>query len=142
MVQHYSCDLARGAVFWELSNPEDVDRIEGLLARTDAMTPRLGTALNASVGGELPFALIAGPYLLESLENARMLASRIAEACAPTGTPFIFTANRSSLGTTRGLELEKGGANSSPVSARTSAARCRPRCIARPIVPAWARQRM
>ncbi|MCU0816016.1 MAG: 3-deoxy-8-phosphooctulonate synthase [Cypionkella sp.] len=77
------------------------------------MTPRIVTAQNVSVGGDLPFALIAGPCQLESLDHARMLAARIAEACAPTGTPFIFKAsydkaNRSSLGTTRGLGLEKG----------------------------------
>ena len=77
------------------------------------MTPRIVTALNVAVGGDLPFALIAGPCQLESLDHARMLAARIAEACAPTGTPFIFKAsydkaNRSSLGTTRGLGLDKG----------------------------------
>ncbi|MCA2011144.1 3-deoxy-8-phosphooctulonate synthase [Cereibacter sphaeroides] len=66
-----------------------------------------------SIGGNLPFVLIAGPCQLESLDHARMLAEKIAEACAPSGTSFIFKgsfdkANRSSIGTARGLGLEKG----------------------------------
>ena len=54
-----------------------------------------------------PIALITGPCQLESLDHARMMAERIATACAPTGTRFIFKAsydkaNRSSLKTARG----------------------------------------
>ncbi|MHA6347435.1 3-deoxy-8-phosphooctulonate synthase [Roseivivax sp. CAU 1761] len=65
------------------------------------------------IGGAEPFALISGPCQLESLDHARMMAERIAEACAPSGTPFIFKAsydkaNRSSLGTARGLGMEAG----------------------------------
>jgi 2-dehydro-3-deoxyphosphooctonate aldolase (KDO 8-P synthase) len=57
--------------------------------------------------------LIAGPCQLESLDHARMMAERIAAACAPTGTPFVFKAsydkaNRSSIGTRRGLGMEEG----------------------------------
>ncbi len=64
-------------------------------------------------GGNTPFFLIAGPCQLESLDHARMLAGRIAEACAPTRTQFIFKAsydkaNRSSLGSKRGLGMEEG----------------------------------
>ena len=60
-----------------------------------------------------PFALIAGPCQLESLEHARMMAEKIAEACAPTGTRFIFKAsydkaNRSSITTQRGLGMDEG----------------------------------
>ena len=65
------------------------------------------------VGGSHPFALITGPCQLESLDHARMMAERIAAACAPTGTLFIFKAsydkaNRSSIGTQRGLGMEEG----------------------------------
>jgi 2-dehydro-3-deoxyphosphooctonate aldolase (KDO 8-P synthase) len=65
------------------------------------------------VGGGRPFVLIAGPCQLENLDHARMLAERIAEACASTGTRFIFKAsydkaNRSSLGSTRGLGMDAG----------------------------------
>jgi len=65
------------------------------------------------VGGKEPFALITGPCQLESLDHARMMAERIAEACAPTNTGFIFKAsydkaNRSSISTKRGLGMEEG----------------------------------
>ncbi len=65
------------------------------------------------IGGLEPFALITGPCQLESLDHARMMASRIAAACAPTGTRFIFKAsydkaNRSSISTQRGLGLDAG----------------------------------
>jgi len=65
------------------------------------------------IGGREPFALITGPCQLESLDHARMMAERIAAACAPTGTRFIFKAsydkaNRSSITTKRGLGLEAG----------------------------------
>ncbi len=66
-----------------------------------------------AVGGRAPFALITGPCQLESLDHARMMTTRIAEACAATGTKFIFKAsydkaNRSSIGTQRGLGIEEG----------------------------------
>lgn len=64
-------------------------------------------------GGSNPIALILGPCQLESRDHARMMAERILEACAPTGTQFVFKAsydkaNRSSLSGTRGLGMEKG----------------------------------
>jgi 2-dehydro-3-deoxyphosphooctonate aldolase (KDO 8-P synthase) len=66
-----------------------------------------------AIGGREPFVLIAGPCQLESLDHARRMADGIARACAPTGTRFIFKAsydkaNRSSLGTPRGLGMEQG----------------------------------
>ncbi|MCC1494760.1 3-deoxy-8-phosphooctulonate synthase [Cognatishimia sp. F0-27] len=71
------------------------------------------TIADITVGGAAPIALITGPCQLESLDHARMMAEKIAEACAPTGTRFVFKAsydkaNRSSIGTERGLGMEKG----------------------------------
>lgn len=65
------------------------------------------------IGGANPIVLIAGPCQLESYDHARMMAERISEACAATGTKFIFKAsydkaNRSSLTTQRGLGIEQG----------------------------------
>lgn len=65
------------------------------------------------IGARNPISLITGPCQLESLEHARMMAEKIVEACAPTGTKFIFKAsydkaNRSSINTERGLGVEKG----------------------------------
>ena len=41
------------------------------------------------LGGSHPLALIAGPCQLETLDHARMMAERIAEACAPSGYVVI-----------------------------------------------------
>jgi 2-dehydro-3-deoxyphosphooctonate aldolase (KDO 8-P synthase) len=66
-----------------------------------------------SVSNTAPFALIAGPCQLESLDHARMLATRIAQAAEATDTPWIFKAsydkaNRSSLKGKRGLGMDEG----------------------------------
>ena len=71
------------------------------------------TVGDIAIGAKNPFALITGPCQLESLDHARMMAEKIAEACAPTGTRFIFKAsydkaNRSSITTMRGLGMEEG----------------------------------
>ncbi len=71
------------------------------------------TVGDIAIGGRSPFALITGPCQLESLDHARMMAEKIAEACAPTGTRFIFKAsydkaNRSSITTMRGLGIDEG----------------------------------
>ncbi|MCE6950279.1 3-deoxy-8-phosphooctulonate synthase [Cereibacter sphaeroides] len=76
-------------------------------------TPIIVTIGEIAIGGGNPIALITGPCQLESLDHARMMAERIGEACAPTGTKFIFKAsydkaNRSSIATARGLGMEKG----------------------------------
>jgi 2-dehydro-3-deoxyphosphooctonate aldolase (KDO 8-P synthase) len=77
------------------------------------MTPKTVIVRDIIIGQNEPFALITGPCQLESLDHARMMAEKIAEACAPTGTRFIFKAsydkaNRSSLQTERGLGMEEG----------------------------------
>lgn len=66
-----------------------------------------------TLGGANPFALIAGPCQLESLDHARAMCEGILEACAPSGTGLIFKAsydkaNRSSVTTQRGLGMEAG----------------------------------
>ena len=66
-----------------------------------------------TVSNSAPFALIAGPCQLESLDHARMLAERIAAAAEATDTPWIFKAsydkaNRSSLKGKRGLGMDEG----------------------------------
>lgn len=71
------------------------------------------TVGDIAIGASAPFALITGPCQLESLDHARMMAEKIAQACAPTGTKFIFKAsydkaNRSSISTQRGLGMEEG----------------------------------
>ncbi|WP_417524958.1 3-deoxy-8-phosphooctulonate synthase [Marinovum sp.] len=77
---------------------------------TEARTVTVG---DINISANDPFALITGPCQLESHDHARMMAEKIAEACAPSGTRFIFKAsydkaNRSSISTQRGLGMEEG----------------------------------
>ena len=64
-------------------------------------------------GGRNPIAFIAGPCQLESRDHAMMMAEKVAEACAPSGSRFVFKssydkANRSSIGAARGIGMEEG----------------------------------
>ncbi len=66
-----------------------------------------------TVGNDRPLTLIAGPCQLESADHARMIAGRLAEACAAAGAQFIFKgsfdkANRTSLSGRRGPGLDEG----------------------------------
>ncbi|GAA6210056.1 3-deoxy-8-phosphooctulonate synthase [Cognatishimia sp. WU-CL00825] len=77
------------------------------------MQEKIVTIGDIAIGGPNPFALITGPCQLESLDHARMMAEKIAEACAVSGTEFIFKAsydkaNRSSITTQRGLGMDEG----------------------------------
>ena len=79
----------------------------------DAIASKTVDVGGIPVGGDHPFALISGPCQLESRDHALTMAERIAEACAPTRTRFVFKAsydkaNRSSLGSQRGLGMEQG----------------------------------
>ncbi len=77
------------------------------------MQDKIITLGDIAIGGTNPFALITGPCQLESRDHAFMMAEKIAEACAKSGTQFIFKAsydkaNRSSINTQRGLGIEEG----------------------------------
>ena len=68
---------------------------------------------DVEIGNDLPFALIAGPCQMESLDHARLIAGQMAETCARLSIPFIFKAsydkaNRSSLAGKRGLGMAAG----------------------------------
>lgn len=71
------------------------------------------TVGDIQIANDAPFALIAGPCQLESLDHARMLAERIAAAADANRTKWIFKAsydkaNRSSLSGKRGLGMDEG----------------------------------
>ena len=77
------------------------------------MQDKIITVGDIAIGGTNPFALITGPCQLESRDHAFMMAEKIAEACAKSGTQFIFKAsydkaNRSSINTQRGLGIDVG----------------------------------
>ncbi|MEE2945407.1 MAG: 3-deoxy-8-phosphooctulonate synthase [Pseudomonadota bacterium] len=64
-------------------------------------------------GGANPISFIAGPCQLEGRDHALMMAEKVAEAMAPTGSKFIFKssydkANRSSIGSSRGIGMDEG----------------------------------
>jgi 2-dehydro-3-deoxyphosphooctonate aldolase (KDO 8-P synthase) len=64
-------------------------------------------------GGKNPISFIAGPCQLEGRDHALMMAEKVAEAMAPTGSKFIFKssydkANRSSIGSSRGIGMDEG----------------------------------
>ena len=87
-----------------------------------------------------PFAVIAGPCQIESLDHALFAADRIARACEAAGRRFIYKssydkANRSSHETARGETWQMllddraawawtRGSRSSRRSRRASAVRC------------------
>ncbi|MBI2963509.1 MAG: 3-deoxy-8-phosphooctulonate synthase [Deltaproteobacteria bacterium] len=65
------------------------------------------------IGGGRPFALIAGPCVIESRESVLRHAERIRDAARRAGVPLIFKssfdkANRTSLRSYRGLGMERG----------------------------------
>jgi 2-dehydro-3-deoxyphosphooctonate aldolase (KDO 8-P synthase) len=66
-----------------------------------------------AIANELPFVLVAGPCQIESREHALKTAEAIAETCRRLGLQFIYKssfdkANRSSIGTARGVGLDEG----------------------------------
>jgi 2-dehydro-3-deoxyphosphooctonate aldolase (KDO 8-P synthase) len=64
-------------------------------------------------GGDAPLFLIAGPCVIESETHAMNMAERLGEITSELGIPYIFKAsydkaNRSSLNSFRGPQLEEG----------------------------------
>ena len=77
------------------------------------MAQRTVTVGPINIATDQPFALIAGPCQIESLDHARMIAEGIAKAAEAAGVPFIYKssydkANRSSVSTPRGLGMDEG----------------------------------
>ncbi|KAA0217418.1 MAG: 3-deoxy-8-phosphooctulonate synthase [Leptolyngbya sp. PLA3] len=65
------------------------------------------------IGPGQPLVIIAGPCTLESLDLAMEVGTRLRDACAALGLPYIFKAsfdkaNRSSVRSARGPGLEEG----------------------------------
>jgi 2-dehydro-3-deoxyphosphooctonate aldolase (KDO 8-P synthase) len=65
------------------------------------------------IGGRRPFVLIAGPCVIESRESVLRHAERIRDVARRVGVPLVFKcsfdkANRTSLGSYRGLGMERG----------------------------------
>ena len=70
-------------------------------------------AADVRIANNLPLTVIAGPYQLESLDHALMIAALLAEVCDRSGASFVFKgsfdkANRTSLAAARGVGLDAG----------------------------------
>ena len=68
---------------------------------------------NITIGNDHPFVLIAGPCQIESQQHALDTAERIKEITSGLGIKFVYKssfdkANRSSVGTKRGLGIKEG----------------------------------
>ena len=77
---------------------------------TDAVTVTVG---DIAIANGRPFVLIAGPCQIETLGHALAMAERIGAAAEDAGVRWIYKssfdkANRSSLGTERGVGMERG----------------------------------
>ena len=77
------------------------------------MTPRHVTIGDITVGNDLPLVLIAGPCALESRAHALEVSAALVEITGKLGIALIYKtsfdkANRTSLGSERGLGIEEG----------------------------------
>jgi 2-dehydro-3-deoxyphosphooctonate aldolase (KDO 8-P synthase) len=68
---------------------------------------------HVKVGANQPLLIIAGPCQLESADHALSVASQLQKMIAPHGFHFVFKssydkANRTRLGSTRGLGIQEG----------------------------------
>ncbi len=75
--------------------------------------PRTFTAGSVTIGPGQPLSIIAGPCVLESLEQSLEIGRRVRDACRRHGLTYIFKgsfdkANRSSITSARGPGLERG----------------------------------
>lgn len=71
------------------------------------------TVGDITIANDRPFALIAGPCQIESLDHARQMAEMIASVCDQVGVPWIYKssydkANRSSVDAARGAGMDEG----------------------------------
>ncbi len=87
------------------------------------MTPVTVRIGDIEIANGAPFAVIAGPCQIESLDHALFTAEAIATACAAAGRRFIYKssydkANRSSHETARGVGMDEGLAILAAVKAR------------------------
>lgn len=77
------------------------------------MTKTVEVGNGVVIGGGRPFALIAGPCVIESRELCREVAATVQTACGALGIPYIFKAsfdkaNRTSAHSFRGPSLAEG----------------------------------
>lgn len=77
------------------------------------MTGHIVKINDIQIANHLPFALIAGPCQIESLDHSLFMAEHLSNITKRLNIPFIYKssfdkANRTSAGSERGVGLEKG----------------------------------
>ncbi len=77
------------------------------------MTIKTVKIADFEVANDRPFFLMAGPCQIESLQHTQDMCGALKEMTSKLGVPFVYKssfdkANRSSIGTQRGVGLEKG----------------------------------
>src|SRR5882724_4159902 len=77
------------------------------------MTPRHVVIGDITIGNDLPLVFIVGPNTLESRAHALEMSAALAEIARSLGIDLIYKtsfdkANRSSVGSSRGIGLEAG----------------------------------
>ncbi len=75
--------------------------------------PRLCRVGSVGIGGGRPLCIIAGPCVLESLEQSLAIARHVKALCVRLGLSYVFKgsfdkANRSSINSARGPGIERG----------------------------------
>ncbi len=84
-----------------------------MLAGVIPPSTRPVVARDVTFGGGARLPVIAGPCVIESREHALRHATALAEACGAADRPFVYKssfdkANRTSVGSFRGVELDEG----------------------------------
>ena len=77
------------------------------------MQQKIISVRDLKIGGSNPIVFISGPCQLESLDHAMMIAEQLAKIFSKNNSKFIFKssydkANRSSIGSARGIGIEEG----------------------------------
>ena len=77
------------------------------------ISPKVVNVGNVRIANNLPFALIAGPCVLESRDHALFMAESLTKLARTFGIPLIYKssfdkANRSSISGVRGVGMEEG----------------------------------
>lgn len=73
------------------------------------MTKEVEIGSGVVVGGGRPFALIAGPCIIESRDLCREVARAAKAICEPLGIPYIFKASFDKANRTSGTSFRGGG---------------------------------
>ncbi len=104
---------SRRAIAWRPTPKERPRADAARIVRMDRPAPREVRVGNVPFGGGNPFALIAGPCVIENRDHALRHAEALQRICRAAGVPFVFKssfdkANRTAGTAYRGLGIDEG----------------------------------